>query len=227
MVDKNSAFHVGHRDRLRQKFLDGKLVEYEQLELMLGYIVPRRDVRPLARGLIDRFGSVGRVLTAEYEDLIAFPGVGRNIAIFLKLVHQIVLDGYRDVMGNTPIFHDINVLYNYCKWKLANKDVEEFHVLYLDSEYHLVKDEQHSVGTFNSSFIYVREIVKHALDLNSTAVVLVHNHPNSDSPFSKTDVCSTEEMKILFSQLGIKLYDHILISKFSIYSARNIGFLHD
>lgn len=227
MAEKDSNFHNGHRERLRQKFLDDKLAEYEKLELMLGYVIPRRDVRPLAHALLKKFGSIGQVLTAPMDELLEFPGVGRNIAIFLKLVHQIVLNGYKDSMGTCPIFHDINILKNYCRWSLANKDVEEFHVLYLDSEYRLLQDETHSVGTFNTTNIYIREIVKHALKLNATGVVLVHNHPTTDKTFSSTDVRSTEEMKALFDKLDIKLYDHLLVSKCSIYSARDIGFLHD
>ena len=227
MIAKDTNFHNGHRERLRQKFLDDKLAEYEKLELMLGYVVPRRDVRPLAHALIKKFGSLGQVLTASYNDLISFPGVGRNIAIFLKLVHQIILEGYKSMMDAKPIFHNIDVLKNYCRWSLAGKQVEEFHVLYLDSEYHLLQDETHSVGTYNSSNIYVREIVRHALELNSTILILVHNHPISDKTFSQEDVKSTEEMKALFDGLGIILYDHILISKHSIYSARISGFLHD
>lgn len=227
MAESDSMFYCGHRERLRQKFLDSNLAEYEKLELMLAYVVPRRDVRPLAHALLKKFGSIGQVLTAPLDDLLAFPGVGRNIAIFLKLMHQIVLDGYKSTMDSQPIFHDINVLKNYCKWSLANKPVEEFHVLYLDMEYRLLKDEVHSSGTFNSASIYVREIVKHALKLNATGIVLIHNHPTTDQTFSVTDIHTTEEMKALFDSLDIKLYDHLLVSKCSIYSARDIGFLHD
>lgn len=227
MATSDSNFYNGHRERLRQKFLDDKLAEYEKLELMLGYVVPRRDMRPLAHALIKKFGSIGQVLTASYQDLTSFPGVGKNIAIFLKLVHQIVLDGYKTAMDTRPIFHDINILKNYCKWSLANKQIEEFHVLYLDSEYKLLQDETHSRGTFNTSSVYVREIVKHALALNATGIVLVHNHPTTDQTFSSTDIHTTEEIKKLLESLDIKLYDHLLVSKCSIYSARDIGFLQD
>ena len=227
MATSDSNFYNGHRERLRQKFLDDKLAEYEKLELMLGYVVPRRDMRPLAHALIKKFGSIGQVLTASYQDLTSFPGVGKNIAIFLKLVHQIVLDGYKTAMDTRPIFHDINILKNYCKWSLANKQIEEFHVLYLDSEYKLLQDETHSRGTFNTSSVYVREIVKHALALNATGIVLVHNHPTTDQTFSSTDIRTTEEIKKLLESLDIKLYDHLLVSKCSIYSARDIGFLQD
>lgn len=226
MADTDSKFHNGHRERLRQKFLDDKLAEYEKLELMLGYVVPRRDMRPLAHALLKKFGSLGCVLTAPFDELIAFPGIGRNIAIFLNLVHQIMLDGYRCALGNAPIFHDINVLKNYCKWSLAGKDVEEFHVLYMDTDYRLIKDEVHSVGTFNMTEVYVREIVKHALKLNAPVIALIHNHPASDKGFSQQDISTTETLQKLCDDLDIKLYDHLLVSKYSMYSGRDYGFIH-
>lgn len=227
MSEPDSQFYCGHRERLRQKFLDDKLAEYEKLELMLGYVVPRRDLRPLAHALLKKFGSIGALLTAPMSELLAFPGVGRNIAIFLKLIRQIMLDGYRDSMVDCPIFHNDDVLRNYCKWSLANKQREEFHILYLDSNYRLLKDETHSTGTFDTTGVYSREIIKSALQLNSTAIVLVHNHPTSDNGFSKTDVKTTEELQTLLKQLGIKLYDHILVSQHSVFSAKSFGFLHD
>lgn len=227
MAIPDSKFYSGHRERLRQKFLDGKLAEYEKLELLLGFVVPRRDVRPLAHALLKHFGSIGQVLTVQMSDLLAFPGVGRNIAIFLKMIHEIMLSGYRTTMDSRPIFHDINVVKDYCKWALANKTVEEFHVLYLDSDHRLLKDDVHSSGTFNGTSIYVREIIKRALELNSTAVVFVHNHPVSDHTFSTDDITSTEEIQKILDGLDIKLFDHLLVTKHSIYSGRDYGFVHE
>ncbi len=227
MVSTDPKFHSGHRERLRQKFLDNKLAEYEKLEMLLGYVVPRRDVRPLAHALLKKFGSLGQVLTAPYETLIAFPGVGQGIAIFLKLINEIILDGYRNTLVSCPIFHNHDVLQNYCKWELANKPVEEFHVLYLDAEHRLIKDEAHSVGTFNSSSVYVREIIKHALDLNALNIVLVHNHPTTDKGFSSEDIETTEILQKLLRDLDITLIDHILVSPFSLSSAKSQGLMHD
>lgn len=224
--EHNLLFHSGHRERLRQKFLDDKLAEYEKLELMLTYVIPRRDVRPLAHALLKHFGSISQILTASIEELQTIPGVGRNMSIFLKLIHQIVLDGYRGCMDSNPIFYDTNVLKNYCKWSLANKQIEEFHVLYLDADYRLIKDDKHSSGTFNFTNVYAREIIKAALQLNARAIVLVHNHPISSNSFSTQDVETTEELEKIFTSLDIKLYDHILVSKYSIYSGRDYGFVH-
>ncbi len=226
MPVSDSKFYSGHRERLRQKFLDGKLVEYEKLELLLGYVVPRRDMRPLAHALLKHFGSISQILTASYEELIAFPGVGPSIAIFFKLTHQIMLAGYRSTMDVRPIFYNIDVLKNYCKWSLANKQVEEFHVLYLDSDYRLIKDELHSQGTYNATSVYVREIIKNALQLNSTVLVLVHNHPTSSNSFSSEDADVTEELEKLCAGLDIKLYDHLLVTKYSVFSAYDANLLH-
>lgn len=227
MAESDARFHLGHRERLRKKFLDGKLADYEQLELLLGYAMPRRDVRPLAHALIKHFGSVDQVLSASFNELTAIAGVGRSVAILLKVVHEIILAGYRDQLTFKPIFHNATVLENYCRWSLANKNVEEFHVLYLDSEYRLLHDELHSSGTYNASSVYAREIAKNALMLNACSVVLVHNHPTTDNSFSQEDIKCTEELETMFRNLDIHLYDHILISKFSVYSARAYGFLHN
>ena len=227
MSEQDVNFYSGHRARLRQKFLDDKLADYERLELLLSYAVPRRDMRPLAHALIYRYGSIAKILTASYNELLLFPGVGPNIALFLKLIHQVILTGYKMTLDTKPIFHDISVLTNYCKWSLANKEVEEFHVLYLDSEFRLLQDELHSAGTYNETNVYVREILKHALILNASAVVLVHNHPTTNSSFSDADIDCTEKLNAMFKGVDIQLYDHILITNYAILSARTSGMLHD
>lgn len=227
MATTDSKFYNGHRERLRKKFLDDKLAEYEKLEMMLGYVVPRRDVRPLAHALLQHFGSLSQVLAADYKDLIAFPGVGRNIAIFFKLINEIMVDGYKNTITAQSIFHDYNALQNYCKYKLANKSVEEFHVLYLDAELRLIQDEKHSVGTFDSSTVYIREIVKHALELNATNIAFVHNHPANDNGFSNQDIETTEYIQKLLNGLDIKLVDHFVIGPHTMTSARSNGLIHD
>lgn len=221
--DKN--FYNGHRERLRQKFLDGKLVEYEQLELMLGYIIPRCDVRPLAHSLLKRFGNISQILVAPFEQLLTCDGIGKNTAIFIKLLHQLLIDGYKNAIDTRPIFHNTEILQNYCKLLLNGKNVEECHVLYLDSNYRLIKDVLHSSGTINETNLYPREIIKCALELNAQFFILIHNHPVSDTCFSNADIDLTNKIKILGDELEIVLYDHLLITKNHIYSARDIGLL--
>ncbi len=227
MTTDNSDFHVGHRDRLRQKFLDGKLADYELLELLLGYAIPRRDVRPLARGLIAEFGGINQVLTAPLDDLVAFRGVGRNTAIFLKLVNQIMANGYREQLRERPVFRDMTAITNYCRTILSGKNTEELHVFYLDDELRLLADEVHSHGTHDEAVIYPREILKRALELNARSVALAHNHPTPNRAFSYDDIASTESVKKLLAAVGIGLYDHFVVSGGIVHSARNMFLIKD
>ncbi|MFQ6777995.1 MAG: JAB domain-containing protein [Alphaproteobacteria bacterium] len=223
MSTPDNSFHKGHRERLRQKFLDDKLVVYEKLELLLGYIIPRQDVKPLAHRLLNQFGTLSQVFSAPMEQLLTCEGVGKNTAIFIKLLNEIMKDGYKSDLDKRPIFHNPEILKNYCKCMLAGKSVEECHVLYLDSDYRLLVDDLHSRGTYNESSVYPREIIKRALSLNARSIVMVHNHPVSDAGFSSDDVAITEYVNKLSKELGIQLYDHLLVSKYVMYSARDMG----
>ena len=220
MPDKDAKFYTGHRERLREKFLSNQLADYEKLELLLGYAIPRRDVRPLARSLVKEFGGVYQVLSASVDDLVKVKGVGRNTAIFLKLVQQMMQIGYMGQLKETPIFHDEKILHNYCRITLAGKQVEELHILYLDTNLKLIADEIHSKGTVDTSAIYPREIARRALELNARSVVMAHNHPTSVNSFSSDDVEVTQQVKKALSVLDIALYDHLLVANDSVYSMR-------
>lgn len=222
MSDADENFYAGHRDRLRAKFVDDKLADYEKLELLLAYAIPRRDVRPLARGLIKQFGGVYQVFTASIDELTKCKGVGRNTAIFIKLVQQMMTINYKSKMKDTPIFHDETILHNYCRLVLVDKSVEELHILYLDSNLQLISDEIHTTGTVDSSAVYPREIAKRALELNARSVVMVHNHPISNNSFSSDDVEITTMVQSVLHGLNIELYDHLLVSNDSVYSARRM-----
>ena len=216
--DKN--FYAGHRERLREKFVDNKLTDYEKLELLLAYAIPRRDVRPLARALINHFGGVYQVITAPIDGLIAFNGIGRNTVVLIKLVQQMMQIGYIGQIKNKPIFYDEKALYNYCRITLSGKQVEEFHVLYLDGDLKLIADVMHTVGTINRSAVYPREIARRALELNARSIVMVHNHPTSINSFSKDDVEITIETESILNSLNITLYDHLLVASDMVHSMR-------
>lgn len=226
MKPENALFHVGHRERLRQKFLDNKLADYELLELLLSFVIPRRDVRPLARGLIARFGGLAPVFTAPIENLMEYKGMGRNTAIFIKAIQQIMICGYRETLDRQKIFHDEKVLANYCKMQLAGKQVEEFHLLYLGADWRLLSDDLHSVGTSDWAAVYPREIVKRALDLNARYVVMLHNHPTPNMSFSSQDIEITTEVQNKLAAVDITLHDHYVVSGGIIYSARNLFLLN-
>ena len=220
MPEQDEKFYTGHRERLREKFLSNQLADYEKLDLLLGYAIPRRDVRPLARGLIKQFGGVYQVLSASVEDLTAFKGIGHNTAVFLKLVQQMMQIGYKGQLKESPIFHDEKILHNYCRIILAGKQVEELHILYLDNNLKLISDEMHTSGTVDSSAVYPREIARRALQLNARSIVMVHNHPTSTNTFSNDDVAVTTQVQVVLESLEIALYDHLLVVNDVVYSMR-------
>lgn len=222
MPDKDENFYAGHRDRLRDKFVSNQLADYEKLELLLAYAIPRRDVRPLARSLVKRFGGVYRVLSASIDDLITVNGIGRNTAIFLKLVQQMMTINYKSQLAETPIFHDENILHNYCRIMMAGKSIEELHILYLDNNLKLICDEIHTIGTIDTSAVYPREIARRALDKNARSIVMVHNHPASHNSFSNDDIEMTRIVKSVLLTLNIEFYDHLVVSNDVVYSARQM-----
>lgn len=223
--EKDLSFRVGHRERLRQKFLDDKLTDYELLEMLLSFVIPRRDVRPLARGLIEQFGSVYQVITAPIDSLIAFKGVGRNTAIFIKSIHKIMLAGYKSNLDKVTIFHNEKILTNYCLLLMAGKTKEEIHILYLDEDNRLLADDLHSVGTVDWAAAYPREILKRALELNAKSIVMLHNHPKPNTSFSVDDIELTERVRDLLSTVDIGVHDHYVVSGGIVYSARNMFLL--
>lgn len=222
MKQEDLSFHQGHRERLRQKFLEDKLTDYELLELLLSFAIPRRDVRPLARGLMKEFGGLYQILTAPYEDLLRYKGIGKNCAVFIKAIHKVMITGYKSCMDTRPIFHDEKVLSNYCKLLLSGKTIEEFHILYLSTDRRLLADDLHSSGTTDWAAVYPREIVKRALELNARYLVLLHNHPTPNMSFSTQDIEITTEIQNMLSVVGIELHDHYVVSGGILYSAKNL-----
>jgi DNA repair protein RadC len=223
--DDLQSLQQGHRARLRKKFVDGQLAEYEILELLLTYAIPRRDVRTLSRQLYKKYGNISNLLAEPIESLMKNEGVKENTATFFKLIHKLTQLEYKSVLDSAPIFHNFEKLENYCKSILCGKTIEEFHVLYLDSRYVLIEDELHSSGTIDWAAVYIREIVKKALDLNADSIVLLHNHPSACTSFSTQDIELTCEIQAALSRLKIKVYDHLLVSGDVLYSARNMNLL--
>ncbi len=215
-------FYSGHRARLRQKFLDDKLADYELMELLLGYAIPRRDVRPLARALMKKFGGVYGVFTASRDELLKMPGMGENSATFIKVIHQIMLLGYKQKLDEKPIFFNQQLLIDFCKLSLSGKNIEEFHIMYLDKDMRLLATDVHSRGTNTWSAVYPREIVKRVLELNAMSVVLLHNHPVSGLSFSRPDVDMTKQIIKMLQAIDVRLYDHFLVSGGKVHSMRSM-----
>ena len=219
------SLSYGHRKRLRQKFLAGQLAEYEILELLLTYAIPRRDVRTLSRVLYKKYGNIHHLLSTPIDTLMKNNGIKEHTAVLFKLVHHITELEYKETLDSAPIFYNQEKLENYCKLVVGGKPIEEFHVLYLDAQFKLIEDQLHSSGTVDWTAVYIREIVKNALDLNARNIVLLHNHPTPYTTFSSQDIEITNELEKALKQLSIGLYDHFLVSGDVVYSARNMHLL--
>ena len=225
-AEEIKSLQQGHRERLRKKFLESHLEEYEILELLLTYAIPRRDVRLLARQLYNKYGNIHRMLSVPYEKLMENEGIKENTAVFFKVIHSLMLLSYESVLKDVPVFHDYEKLIHYCQLSVGGKATEEFHVLYLDGKYRLIKDELHSAGTTDWAAVYVREIIKKAVMLNARNIILYHNHPTPGTCFSEEDINMTQELENSLSKLGIGLYDHLVISGNEAYSAKNMHLLN-
>ncbi|MCL2748570.1 MAG: DNA repair protein RadC [Alphaproteobacteria bacterium] len=215
-----SDYKIGHRQRLRDKFLETRLVDAELIELLMTYAIPRIDVKPAIREMLHKFGGFHNAIAAPVEELMKVPGIGKNSAIFLKALHELTLREYILQMKDAPVFHKFEILENYCKQLFAGKTIEEFHILYLDKNNQLIEEKIHSVGTIDQAAIYPREIVKHALNINARSIVLTHNHPNETPTFSFEDISLTTVLRDMLKAVGIELFDHLLVANGLVFSAK-------
>ncbi len=218
---KKKNYNDGHRDRLREKFLCDKLMDYELFELLISYAIKRRDVKPVAKKLIEKFGNVHRVVSASVEELCGIKGCGESTAVFIKCLRAFTLLNHIDTMKEMPVFYKYEKLLSYCILLLNGKNQEEFHILYLDEYNKLLYDELHTKGTLDQSSVFPREIVKNALNLNAYNIVLVHNHPNGNPEFSTQDQEATKMIIDHLLALNINVQDHILVAGNAAYSAKN------
>lgn len=206
----------GHRERLKTRFRKGgvkALADYELLELLLMMAIPRRDVKPLAKSLISEFGSYAEVISASPERLMEFNGVGENVVTALKLAEASAQMLSQGKVMEKPVLSNWQALINYCTTQMAYKKNEQFRVLFLDRQNRLIADEKMQEGTIDHTPVYPREIIKRALELGSSAIILVHNHPSADPTPSREDIDMTKKVAEAGKQLGVMLHDHLIISK--------------
>lgn len=206
----------GHRERLKTRFRKGgvkALADYELLELLLMMAIPRRDVKPLAKSLISEFGSYAEVISASPERLMEFNGVGENVVTALKLAEASAQMLSQGKIMEKPVLSNWQALINYCTSQIAYKKNEQFRVLFLDRQNRLIADEKMQEGTIDHTPVYPREIIKRALELGSSAIILVHNHPSGDPTPSREDIEMTKKIAEAGKQLGVMLHDHLIISK--------------
>ncbi|MGI9415980.1 MAG: RadC family protein [Hyphomicrobiales bacterium] len=224
--DATRPHHLGHRDRLRQRFMTGgadALPDYELLELILFNAMPRRDVKPLAKALIDRFGSFPEVISAAPERLKEVKGVGERTVTELKLVHAAALRLARGEIRNRPALSSWSALIDYCRSGMAFNEKEQFRILFLDRKNKILADEVQQEGTVDHTPVYPREVIKRALELSATAVILVHNHPSGDPTPSRADIDMTAKIVDAADKLGITVHDHVIIGRDGHASLKQLG----
>lgn len=226
MSDK--PHYLGHRKRLRQRFLKGgadSLADYELLELVLFQAIPRGDVKLLAKRLLKRFGSFSAVASAEPRELLAFEGAGESAVVALKAIRAAAVRLAREEAMARPVIGSWDRLLDYCRSAMAHSSVETFRLLFLDRKNRLIADEVQHSGTVDHTPVYPREVVKRALELGATAVIMVHNHPSGDPKPSQDDIQMTREVKEAAEKLGITLYDHLIIARGGHTSFKSAGLL--
>ncbi|MDX5414674.1 MAG: DNA repair protein RadC [Rhodobacterales bacterium] len=222
------SYVTEHRKRLRERFLSGgaaALPDYEMLELILFRAIPRQDVKPLAHDLLTTFGDFNRVLSATAARLAEVKGVGDAVITELKIVEAAAQRLARSRILQRHVISSWDAVLDYCHTTMAHRDTEEFRVLYLDRKNVLVADEAQSQGTVDHVPVYPREVVKRALELNASALILVHNHPSGDPTPSEADIAMTQQIQTAAEALGLTLHDHLVIGKARELSFRSEGLL--
>jgi len=208
--------YLGHRERLRARFLEAgapALADYELLELVLFRALPRRDLKPLTKTLLATFGSFAEVICAPKERLREIKGMGEAAITDLKIIEAAATRFVRGQVKRRTVLSSWSQVLDYCRSVMAFAAIEQFRVLFLDKRNHLIADEQHQVGTIDHTPVYPRELVKRALELSATAMILVHNHPSGDPTPSRADVQMTQAIIEVARPLGIAVHDHIIVGK--------------
>ena len=211
-----APLHAGHRQRLRDRFRKGgadALPDYELLELILFRALPRRDTKTLAKTLIARFGSFAEVVTAPEPRLKEIEGAGDAVVTELKLVRAAALRLTRSEIMQRPALSSWAQVLDYLRAAQGFEHREQFRILFLDKKNHLIADEAQQQGTIDHTPVYVREVVKRALELSATAIVLVHNHPSGDPTPSRADIDMTKQIVAAAKPLGVAVHDHIIVGR--------------
>jgi DNA repair protein RadC len=220
--------YIGHRERLRARFLDGgadALADYELLEMVLFSAFRMGDTKPLAKALIARFGSFADVIAAPPERLKEVKGVGDAVVAALKMVEAAAVRLARGRVLNRPALSSWQALLDYCASAMGRGNTEQFRILFLDRKNVLIEDEVHQEGTVDHTPVYPREVVKRALELGASAIILVHNHPSGDPTPSRADIEMTRQIQAAAKALKIDLHDHLVIGGGKHASFKALGLL--
>ena len=220
--------YAGHRERLRDRFRQGgvsAVQDYELLELLLFRAIPRRDVKPLAKDMIARFGSFAETIAADPARLREVKGVSEAVITELKLVQAAAVKLAQAEVLDRPAIGSCDQLIDYCSASMAYTQTEQFRILFLDRKNVLIADELQQQGTVDHTPVYPREVVKRALELNASALILVHNHPSGDPTPSRADIDMTNRIIETARPLNIEIHDHIVIGKGRHTSFRSAGLI--
>lgn len=226
---KETPHYHGHRERLREKLFDGAgrgLQDYELLELLLFPAIPRKDIKPLAKDLLAYYQNLRGVFYAEPSQLKEKFKLSETVISLLKVSVVIVDRLARTQISQQTLIGSWKELLHYCTVTMGHERVEQFRVLFLDQKNKLIADEVLSKGTVNQTSVYPREVMKRAIELGATSLILVHNHPSGDTKPSRADIDMTKEIQNAGRVFGIKIFDHIIISSSSHSSFQNLGLLN-
>ena len=224
----DAPHYLGHRERLRARFLEtggAGMPDYEILELILFGVFRQGDVKPLAKRLVQEFGSLGGVLAADAARLREVKGCGETAIAALKVTREAGLRLLRGDVLQRPVISSWQALLDYCRAALADEPTEQFRILFLDRKNHVIKDERQQQGTVDHTPVYPREVVKRALELQASALILVHNHPSGDPTPSAADIEMTRQVREAARAVGIALHDHVVIGRKTHASFRSLGLL--
>ena len=220
--------YVGHRERLRERLLEAgptSLPDYELLEFLLFAGIRRGDTKAIAKELLKRFGGLAGVLSADRKALIGVSGMGDASAAALMAVREAASRFLRAEVAEKPVISNWQTLIDYCNTQFGFAAAEEFHLLFLDRKNALIRDERQQQGTVDHTPVYPREVVKRALELNATAIIMVHNHPSGDVTPSRADIEMTKQVREAAKAVGIALHDHLVIGRGKHASFRGLGLI--
>jgi len=226
--EKAKPHYYGHRDRLRTRFAEGgidALADYELLELYLFNSIPRKDIKPIAKDLIARFGSFADVIAAPIDRLTDVKGVSPKIAQDLKLVKAAAVKLGRETVMGRPVLSSWTALLDYCRSAMQFEQKEQFRVLFLDRKNRLIADEILGHGTIDRAPVYPREIIKRALAHEASAIILTHNHPSGDPTPSHSDIEMTKKIISAAETIGVSVHDHLIIGRENTVSFKTLGLM--
>ena len=226
--DKPKPHWLGHRDRLRGKLLArgaDALDDYELLETLLFAFLPRRDVKPIAKALLARFGSLSAIFAADPDDIAKIDGMGETSAAYLKATAALSARAAVVEISAKPIISSWTALVTYVRTQLQHETREQFRVLFLDTKNQLIADEVMSRGTIDQAPVYPREIARRALELAASSLILVHNHPSGDTKPSRADIEITRELIDALIPFDISVHDHLIVGTGGVTSFKSAGLI--